>query len=276
MFILSALDGLSLHLGCSMTAADLTVKMVLITVVGVFLGSFMDAIAGGGGIITVPTYLLAGLPVHFALGTNKLSAGIGTVASTARFIKSGCVQWRTGIPAIVLALIGSHFGTRLQLMMPEKYLQYLLIVVLPVVAVLVLRQRKLPEEPGNIAPGRQMGIVCAAALVVGAYDGFYGPGTGTFLLIIFCGLAKMDVRTAGGNVKLVNLASNIGSLFTSLMGGKVYILLGLMGAVAALLGHYIGAGLAIKNGSRIVKPTVIIVLALLAVKVVSGLIGGNA
>ena len=100
-----------------MVLADLTWKMVLITVVGVFLGSFMDAIAGGGGIITVPTFLLAGLPTHFALGTNKLSAGIGTIASTARYVKTGYVDWRLGIPAVVLALIGSHFGTRLQLML---------------------------------------------------------------------------------------------------------------------------------------------------------------
>lgn len=275
MSLLSAVSDLTLPLHDSMTCSDLTVQMVLITVVGVFLGSLMDAIAGGGGIITVPTYLLAGLPVHFALGTNKLSAGIGTVASTVRYVKSGCVHWRTAVPAVALALVGAYFGTKLQLMVPERYLQYLLIIVLPIVAILVLRQRKLPEEPGNITPTRQMAVVCSAALVVGAYDGFYGPGTGTFLLIIFCGLAKMDVRTAGGNVKLVNLASNVGSVITSLMGGKVFILLGFIGAAAALLGHYIGAGLAIKNGSRIVKPTVIIVLALLAVKIVSGLVGGN-
>lgn len=275
MSLLSAVSDLTLPLHDSMTCSDLTVQMVLITVVGVFLGSLMDAIAGGGGIITVPTYLLAGLPVHFALGTNKLSAGIGTVASTVRYVKSGCVHWRTAVPAVALALVGAYFGTKLQLMVPERYLQYLLIIVLPIVAILVLRQRKLPEEPGNITPTRQMAVVCSAALVVGAYDGFYGPGTGTFLLIIFCGLAKMDVRTAGGNVKLVNLASNVGSVITSLMGGKVFILLGFIGAAAALLGHYIGAGLAIKNGSRIVKPTVIIVLALLAVKIISGLVGEN-
>ena len=257
-----------------MGSADLTLKMALIVAVGVFFASFMDAIAGGGGIISVPTYLLAGLPAHYALGTNKLSAGLGSLASTGRYIKSGYVDWKLGVPSIVLALIGAHFGTSLQLMIEEKYLQYLLLIVLPVVAFVVLRQRELPEEKGEIAPKKQMAIVCAASLVVGAYDGFYGPGTGTFLLLIFCNLAKMDVRTAGGNVKLVNLASNMGALFTSLMSGKVFIALGLIGTVTSVLGHYIGSGLAIKNGSKIVKPAVILVLVLLAAKVIQGLIAG--
>ena len=248
--------------------------MVLIVAVGVFLASFTDAIAGGGGIISVPTYLIAGLPMHMALGTNKLSAGIGTFASTARYIKNGCVDWKLGIPSIVLALIGSYFGTKLQLMLSEVYLKYLLLIVLPVVAFVVLRQRKFPEERGEIDPKKQMAIVWTAALVIGAYDGFYGPGTGTFLLLVFCNLGKLDVRTASGNVKLVNLSSNIASLFTSLLSGKVFLALGLIGAVTSIAGHYIGAGLAIKNGSKIVKPTVIVVLLLLAVKVVQELITG--
>ena len=168
-----------------MQTGELTLQMALIVAVGVFLASFTDAIAGGGGIISVPTYLIAGLPAHYALGTNKLSAGLGTIASTGRFIKNGYVDWKLGVPSIVLALIGAHFGTSLQLMIEEKYLQYLLLIVLPVVAFVVLRQRELPEEKGEIAPKKQMAIVCAASLVVGAYDGFYGPGTGTFLLLIF-------------------------------------------------------------------------------------------
>lgn len=255
-----------------MGVADLSIKMIVIVVIGVFLGSFMDAIAGGGGIITVPTYLLAGLPTHFALGTNKLSAGIGTFFSTARFIKNGYVDWILGAPSVVLAIIGSHFGTKLQLMIDEKYLKYLLLIVLPIVAFIVLRQRKFPEEKGDIDRKKQMAIVWISALVVGAYDGFYGPGTGTFLILIFCNLAKMDVRTAGGNMKLVNLGSNIGALVTSLMSGKVFVVLGLIGTVSSIAGHYLGSGLAIKDGSKIVKPTVIVALVLLAVKVISELI----
>lgn len=250
----------------------LTVKMALIVAVGVFLASFMDAIAGGGGIISVPTYLLAGVPMHMALGTNKVSSGIGTAVSTARFIKNGYIDWKLGIPSVALALVGSFVGTSIQLMIDEVYLQYLLLIVLPVVAFVVLRQRQFPEERGEIDRRKQCSIVWLASFVVGAYDGFYGPGTGTFLLLIYCNLAKMDVRTAGGNVKLVNLSSNIGAFVTSLRSGQVFLVLGLIGAVTSIAGHYVGSGLAIKNGSKIVRPTVVIVLILLAVKVVCELI----
>ena len=250
----------------------LTVKMALIVAVGVFLASFMDAIAGGGGIISVPTYLLAGVPMHMALGTNKVSSGIGTAVSTARFIKNGYIDWKLGIPSVALALVGSFVGTSIQLMIDEVYLQYLLLIVLPVVAFVVLRQRQFPEERGEIDRRKQCAIVWLASFVVGAYDGFYGPGTGTFLLLIYCNLAKMDVRTAGGNVKLVNLSSNIGAFVTSLRSGQVFLVLGLIGAVTSIAGHYVGSGLAIKNGSKIVRPTVVIALILLAVKVVYELI----
>ena len=250
----------------------LTPKMLLIVLVGVFLASFTDGVAGGGGIISVPTYFLAGLPVHLALGTNKLSSSIGTAVSAARFIRGGYVDWKLAVPSVALALYGAHLGTRLQLALDETYLKWLLLIVLPIVAVVVLRQKKLPEEAGDIPPGRRTAIVLAASFVVGAYDGFYGPGTGTFLVLIYCGLAKMDLRTASGNVKLVNLASNIGALATSLMSGKVFLVLGLIGALASVAGHYIGSGLAIKNGSKIVRPVILGVLILLAIKVITELV----
>jgi len=246
--------------------------IVLLIGAGVFLASFVDAIGGGGGIISVPSYLLAGLPTHFALGTNKLSSCIGTAASTFRYIKNGYVDWGLGIPSIVLALLGAHLGTSLQLMLDEKYLKYLLLIVLPLVAVVLMKQKKLPEERGEIGPWKQRIIVWAASLIIGAYDGFYGPGTGTFLLLIFCNFAKLDVRTASGNVKLVNLSSNIGAVLTSFAAGKVLAPIGLIAAVFSMAGHYIGAGLTMKNGSKIVRPVIFVVLALLTVKVITELI----
>ena len=249
----------------------LTWKMVIIVAIGVFLASFVDGIAGGGGIISVPTYFLTGLPAHIALGTNKLSACIGTVASTSRFVRNGYVDWKLAVPSVLLALVGAHLGTRLQLAINENALKWLLLIVLPITAFVVLKQKKLPEERGEIDPLKQKLIVFTASFVVGAYDGFYGPGTGTFLILIYCGLGKLDLRTASGNVKLVNLASNIGALFTSLINGKVFIVLGLIGAVFSVAGHYIGSGLAIKDGSKIVRPVILVVLVLLAIKVITEL-----
>lgn len=244
---------------------------VLVICGGVFLAAFVDAIGGGGGIISVPVYLFAGLPPHFALGTNKLSSCIGTAASTFRYLRNGCVDWLLGIPSVFLALVGAHLGTRLQLTVEEKYLQYALLGVLPLVAFLLLKKKSLPETAGEIHRHLQCMIVWSASLVIGAYDGFYGPGTGSFLLLIFCRLGKMDVRTASGNVKLVNFSSNVGALVTSVMAGKVLFPLGLTAAVFSVVGHYFGAGLTIKNGAKVVRPVILTVLLLLAIKTLSEL-----
>ena len=131
----------------------------------------------------------------------------------------------------------------------------------------------MPEGRGALNEWLRRGIVWGASLVIGTYDGFYGPGTGTFLLLIFCYLAKLDVRTASGNVKLVNLSSNMGALATSLMAGKVLIPIGLLAAVFSISGQYLGAGLALKNGSKIVRPVILVVLLLLAGKIVLELFG---
>ena len=247
--------------------------VVLLIGCGVFCASFVDAIGGGGGIISVPVYLLAGLPTHLALGTNKLSSGLGTAASTFRYLKNGFVDWVLAIPSVGFALYGAHLGTKLQIALDERYLKYLLLVVLPVVAIVMLRQKKFPEEKGEINPWLQRAIVWSASFIVGGYDGFYGPGTGTFLLLIFCNFAKMDLRTASGNVKVVNFSSNIGALATSFMAGKVLVPVGLIAAVFSIAGHYLGAGLTIKNGSKIVRPVILVVLVLLAVKVLLELFG---
>lgn len=247
---------------------------VLLVCLGVFLAGVMDGIAGGGGIISLPTYLMAfhGLPMYYVLGTNKLSSCLGTFFSTARFVKNGYVDWRLFTPAIFLALLGSTGGTWLQHHTPDVVLKYTLLVVLPVVAVVVLRGRQWPDEPESVEFKKQAIVVWAAALIIGAYDGYYGPGTGTFLMIVLVRFGKLDTRKAAGGVKVVNLSSNLGSLFTAIMAGYVYFGVGLIAAVASMAGHYMGAGLAIKNGSRIVRPAVALVLILLTLKVGSELL----
>ena len=253
--------------------ADYSIWAVLLICVGVFVASFVDAIGGGGGLISTPVYLLAGLPMHQALGTNKLSSCIGTSASTIRYIAHGFADWGLAIPSVILAILGGLVGTRIQLLVDENVLKVLLLFVLPVVAVVMLRKKSLPELRREQDPWVRRSIVWGASLLLGAYDGFYGPGTGTFLLLIFCNLAKMDLRTASGNVKLVNFASNVGALVTSFSAGTVIVPIGLIAAVFSAAGHYIGAGMTIKNGTKIVRPVILVVLVLLTIKVVTELFG---
>lgn len=252
--------------GCSIWA-------VLLICIGVFIASFVDAIGGGGGLISTPVYLLAGLPMYQALGTNKLSSSIGTAASTFRYIIHGFADWGLAIPSVALAVFGGFIGTKIQLLVDEKVLKILLLFVLPAVAVVMLRRKEFPELRREQDPWVRRSIVWTASLILGAYDGFYGPGTGTFLLLVFCHLAKMDLRTASGNVKLVNFASNIGSLITAFSAGTVIVPIGLIAAVFSVAGHYIGAGMTIKNGAKVVRPVIFVVLALLAVKVITELLG---
>lgn len=257
-----------------LTIDGLALWVVLIVCVGVFLAGFMDAIAGGGGIVSLPTYLMAfhGLPFYYAFGTNKLSSCVGTFFSTARFVKNGFVEWKLFAPSIAFALLGSAGGTWLQHHTPDAVLKYMLLAVLPVVAFVTLKGREWPDEPEPVAFRKQALIVWLAALVIGGYDGYYGPGTGTFLMITFIRLAKLDTRHAAGGVKVINLSSNVGSLITAVGAGYVYWRVGLIAAAASIAGHYIGAGLAIKNGSKLVRPAVAVVLILLVLKVGSELL----
>ena len=240
----------------------------------VFLSGLMDAIAGGGGLISLPAYLLAGVPPHQAVATNKLSSSIGTTISTARYIKNGCVDWPLAVPSAVLAILGAAAGARLILFVPESVMRYFLIAVLPLVALLVLKKRDFSAlECEPLPRGRQFAIVSAASLTIGMYDGFYGPGTGTFMLLVLTQMAHLSVRTASGNVKIMNLSSNLGSLAVFLLKGQAILPLGLIAGAAALAGQYIGAGLVLTNGAKVVRPIVLVVLALLFLRVILELAG---
>ena len=251
-----------------MTVAGYPLWALLVVCAGIFLSGFVDAIGGGGGLISLPAYLFVGLPTHFALGTNKLSSCIGTAVSTGRYIKKGYVNWALALPSIALAIIGAWCGTRLQLTVSDKYLRFVLIPVLIAVACVMIKKKELPEEAGDIGKGRQRLIVWTAALIIGMYDGFYGPGTGTFMLLAYTKLAKLGLRTSAGNVKVVNLASNTAAMLTSLAAGTVVIKLGLIAACFSVAGHYVGSGLMIKNGSKVVTPVILTVLGLLLIKLV--------
>ncbi|MFV0518051.1 MAG: TSUP family transporter [Aminipila sp.] len=250
---------------------DITITTYLIVCPLVFVAAFIDSIAGGGGIISLPAYIIAGVPPHYALGSNKLSSFMGTIVSTARYIKHGAADLKIAPFSIVLALIGSAIGANLALYVSEEFLKNLLIIVLPVVAFFVLRKNSFGEnnQETEIDRKKQVAIALVAAFIIGGYDGFYGPGTGTFLILILTSLAHMDIKIASGNTKLINLSSNLAALVTFMINGKVLFLLALIAGVFGILGNYIGSGLVLKSGTKVVKPVMVLVLILLFIKIVT-------
>ena len=242
-------------------------KTFLIVCPLVLLAGFVDAIGGGGGLISLPAYLLAGLPAHIAIATNKLSSACGTTLATARFARGGLISWKMALPSMAAGLLGSWCGAHLSLLADSAVLTKVLYFVLPVAAVLVLRKDVLTDRPRPRGTERRTALIAAcASLILGAYDGFFGPGTGTFLILAFSLLAGMDVRSANAQSKAVNLTTNVTSLVVFLRGGQVLAALGLAAAACNMLGGWLGAGLAIKAGSRITRPVILLVLALLLLR----------
>ena len=246
----------------------LTPQMFLVVCPLLFLGGLVDAIGGGGGLITLPASLLAGVPVHQAIATNKLSSTCGTALATVRFIREGLVNWRLAIPTVIMAVVGSSLGANVSLRVSADVMEKVLIFVLPVVAVVVLSPRLFRDGEDVLQLNKKTwAVAIAASLLIGFYDGFYGPGTGTFLIIAFTVLAGINPRRANAQAKVINLSSNIAGLTVFILNGQVFFPLGIAAAVCNMAGNYVGAGLAITKGSRITRPVIILVLALLFLKI---------
>ncbi len=247
----------------------LTPQMFLIVCPMLFLAGLVDAIGGGGGLISLPAYLLAGVPMHNAIATNKLSSTCGTTLTTVRFIRQGLVNWKIAVPTIVFAMLGSSLGANLSMKMDEGIMQNILFLVLPIVAFVVMNPKLFRDNEGaKVVLNTRLWITAIlSSFLIGMYDGFYGPGTGTFLIIAFTVFAKMDLRSANAQAKIINLTTNITSLTIFLLNGQAIILLGLAAAVCNMAGNYVGSSLAMKQGSKVTRPVIVLVLILLFLKV---------
>ena len=235
-----------------------------------FLAGLVDSIGGGGGLISLPAFLIAGVPPHMALATNKMNSTLGTVISISRFIKSGYVDFRAAAPAAVASVTGAFLGAKLSLSVDEDIIRHLMIVILPVVAFYVIKNKNMGdnEKTGKITARKKVILTIAIALALGLYDGFYGPGTGTFLLLLLTGAARMDMRSASGVTKVLNLSSNVSALLTFIASGMVNYRLGLISGLFCIAGHYIGSGMVMSGGKKVVRPIIMAVLGILFVRVV--------
>lgn len=246
---------------------DIETFLIVCPLVG--LAGFVDAIGGGGGLISLPAYIIAGLPMHSAIATNKLSSTCGTALAALRFWRNGLISMKLAAPAIVAAALGSFIGARISLMMDPGTMERILYFVLPATAFVVLNKSLFSDSGGSgvVLDRRTYTIACVSAFVVGIYDGIYGPGTGTFLIVAFTVFAKMNVGAANAQAKIINLTTNLASLAVFLINGNVMIVLGAVAAACNMIGGYIGAGLVMKRGAGLVKPIILGVLTLLALKI---------
>ncbi len=253
---------------------DEFVKTLLIVCPLVFLGGFVDSVAGGGGLITLPAYLMAGLGAHFAMGTNKVVNACGTMIASVRYFKGGKVELPPALISGAGALVGSFLGSKLALLIPEETLKMLMLVALPVIAVVLMFKKDFGNEPGQKAHYGTQRMVIASALigfVIGGYDGLVGPGTGTFMIMAFTAALSMDLLTASGCSKVANLASNISSAVLFACSGKVMWMLAVPAAICNVLGALAGTRYAMRGGSKKVRGMIFVVLGLLFIKVITEL-----
>ncbi len=245
--------------------------VIALLTVTAFLAGTVDAIAGGGGLITVPALLTAGLPPHLALGTNKGQSVWGSIAALVTFWRAGQVDRKQATYTFPLALIGSAIGAELVSGIDKDALRPIVIVMLIGAAGLLV----IKKPPGTGELSRHyLGIACALSVAIGFYDGFFGPGTGTFLIVGFVALCGRPMTQATADAKVVNVASNLAALGVFIYEDAILWQLALPMAAAQLLGGALGARLAIKGGTRLIRIAVLVVSGALVAKLVVDLVQG--
>ncbi len=243
----------------------ITPELLAVLALVAALAGCIDAIAGGGGLLTLPALLWAGLPPVAALATNKLQGSFGTASATLRFLRHGAIDLRGLGPAALLAFAGSAGGSWLVGRIDPGALAHLLPALLVAFALYFL----LSPRVGDLPSRRRLGLAAFGVLAgagIGFYDGFFGPGTGSFFALAFVALLGRDLRQATAGSKLLNFASNLAALLVFAAGGHVVWTVGLAMAVGQWVGASVGAHLVIRHGARLVRPLLVGVSLLLSVR----------
>lgn len=243
----------------------LPLPMILFVCLMTFLAGFVDSVAGGGGCISLPAYLFTGLPPQTAFACNKFSSAWGTLFAAVRFFRSGAVHLRVALISASTAVLGAVTASRIVLMLDPTVFQKILVFVLPFAAVFLLLKRDFGEQSGfDKLPAKKVTILALTmGLVLGFYDGMIGPGTGTFAIAIFSGIMKFDLRTASGNAKIMNIASNGASAVSFVVAGLVIYQIALLTAACSIAGNLAGSRMAIQKGAGFIRIMMTVAVLLL-------------
>jgi uncharacterized membrane protein YfcA len=236
------------------------------------VAGFVDAIAGGGGMLTLPALLWAGLPPATALGTNKLQGTFGTASATAHFWRRGALDLRPLLPAAAASFAGAALGALAVAHADPDALRWLLPALLLGFAAYFLHSPRVGDLPAQ----RRIGPATFAATAgagIGFYDGFFGPGTGSFFALAFVALLGFDLARATAGTKLLNFSSNLAALLVFAAGGHVAWTTGLVMAVGQWAGAWLGAHMALRHGARLIRPLLVAVSVLLSLKLLVDQLG---
>jgi uncharacterized protein len=229
------------------------------------LAGFVDSIAGGGGLLTVPALLLAGLDPAQAIATNKVQGSVAAASATYTFGRKGLIEWRSAWRFALVAFVSGIAGALCVRFLPRPVLESLIPPLLIVIAVYFALSRKVQDADAH-ARMSALAFGLTAPVAIGFYDGIFGPGAGSFYMLAFVTLLGYGVVRATAHTKLLNFASNFGSLLLYAATGTVVWPVGLIMAGASLLGAQIGSRLAMRLGSRIIRPLLVLVSSLMALR----------
>ena len=243
----------------------MTSEIILILMLVAMVAGFIDAIAGGGGLITLPALLLSGLSPVQALATNKLQSSAGSFSATMAFFRQGLINWRHSKWVFFAALTGGMIGALLATRLPATFLQIVVPMLLLCVATYFVLSPNLDGKEKRAKISRTLFLLTFVPLI-GFYDGIFGPGTGSFFMVAFVLMLGSTLVDAIAETKLANFASNIGSLLIFAFSGEMQILVGLLMAVGAFVGAQLGARFAVKYGGRVIRPLLIVMSVAMAIK----------
>lgn len=234
----------------------ISVSHLLLLCIAAFCAGFVDAIVGGGGLIQTPAALviLRGMPVVNVIGSLKIPAFSGTGIATLQYLRNVRVKWSLIAIIAPLAFGASFAGSQVLTLVPNYFMKPVLLVVLTGVAIYTYSKKSFGQALlRELPPRRERAIAAIAAICIGFYDGFIGPGTGSFLVLAFVALLHFDFLKASAHAKLINLSTNLGSILLFLIKGKIIWAVALPMAFANALGGFAGARLAIKRGNGFIR-----------------------
>jgi uncharacterized protein len=248
--------------------------IVLICLAG-FLGAVVDAIVGGGGLITIPALLATGMPTHLALGTNKFASSMGTISSSYHYYRSGEMSFKVLKYLLPFSLIGSAIGVLTVLAIEPDFLRGFIIIMVLAIGLYTLIKKDLGiHNTFSRLTKKKILIAMVLALGLGFYDGFFGPGTGSFIIFGLIGIFGYDFKKASANSKLMNFTSNFTALVLFLLNGQIMFKYGIPMAFSMIVGGKVGAHFAVSKGAKFIKPVFLLVSFVLVIKMTFDLLGG--